>query len=420
MRASRTRGWIAEWNEDALDFVPSPPPLEIETRGLRYDPAQREWVQVAPTGAKLAQLEERGAARERLHAKAPTIALDSNVVREGARRHGVEPWLDAMLAQSVDPRSRPVIPSSVLACIAGSWGHLLHDPASGETRASEFRCRSWRCPRCGGARNRAEYLRLRAAVDRRDLRDLSFLTFTFSRRRFSNPHAAARGACGLWQSMLDRLRYQLAKRLGCKVREVPIGYYLVFEQHKKPDRRGFWLHAHVLVNSRELAEWIRELGRLPETFDAVRRTLVQPWRFSSNVLAPIARAAGWGRVDAQPVDGEGMAEYLSKRASWCAAELGGGASKNQSPTHAPRNFRRIRTSRGFLAKIERVSKGLVSAVTAAPPAIVAEVLRHCPTTDLCDQGQREAVLAVARDAYRRGWASVLDHLETLHPPPAPS
>lgn len=405
----------------------SAPTLRELLAGEVFDLEAGEWVPAAPEGEELEAQRQRTRDLAKLRAVAPTLDLRSSAVEAGARRHGCLDWLRDMRARASDPRTRPVIPSSVLACIAGSWGHLVHDPSEGETSVQEFRCRSWRCPRCGPAVNRREYFRLRKAVDARDVAALSFLTLTFYRPRHASPHAAARASCGMWQSLLDRLKYELARRLGHfkrngqpDARAVRLGYYLVWEQHRKADDRGEWMHAHVLVHSKALADWIRALGRLPATWDAVRGKEVEPWRFSSNVLAGIARRAGFGRVDAQPLDREGVAEYLTKRAAWCAAEMGGGTAKGQVPTSAPRNFRRIRTSRRFLEPIKRTASGLVAAVTAAPAAVVRTLLERAREPwNLEDPAELEALGRLAREVFRHGWAVIDEELvlDGWIPPP---
>lgn len=395
------------------------PTLAELLAGSSFDLEAGEWVDAPLEGIELAESRHRDANLAKLRAVAPTLDLHSRALDDGARRHGCQAWLADMRERAKNPRTKPVIPSSVFACIAGTWGHVMHELETSTTSVAPFRCRSWRCPRCGPAVNRREYMRLRTAVAKRDLSALSFLTLTFYRPNHRSPHQAARDSCAMWQSLLDRLRYELAARAGLfkrngqpNPRAVELGYYLVFEQHRKADDRGEWMHAHVLVHNRELAEWIRRLGQLPPTFDVDRNCERQAWRFSSNVLAGLARRSGFGRVDAQPLDREGLAEYLTKRSAWCAAELGGGTAKGQVPTSAPRGFRRIRTSRRFLEPIERASKGLLAAVTSAPSGILRVLVERARIPwDFTREGELERLGALGREVWRKGWSIIDGELE---------
>jgi hypothetical protein len=135
-----------------------------------------------------------------------------------------------------------------------------------------------------------------------------------------------------------------------------------------------WKHKHAELFRFGVVSWSRLRKRLIDHFGAFK--YIQTWEIHKSgyphvniaisnplfhklavddgdpinppFLQPYAVGCGFGpRCWATPLyDATGMAAYLTKK----ALELTGHSHKNQTPVNAPRNFRRLRSSKGLLPK----------------------------------------------------------------------
>lgn len=314
-----------------------------------------------------------------------------------ARANGWGDWLDARAAR-VDLRTGevlsepPVIPHSVLACLADSWSFVMLDGAAAVQQV--FRCGSWRCPRCGPWTSRVLCARLWETFIGADPEsppvppgELVFVTVTERREAHRSGWHAARSAGDRFRELIKRVREDAARECGMTVDEakrVPCRVVQVWEQHRKADRdgRGQFLHVHALVWCREIAERCRALGTTTwaRGTDQEREAYVYGsrwWRLARRGRSGRARDLGFGLVDVQPVgDAAGVAKYLSKLA-WMTAELGGSRAKAQTPTTAPARFRRIRATPGMLARLRRRDRVRCQACGHAHP-ITRHAEHECP------------------------------------------
>lgn len=231
---------------------------------------------------------------------------------------------------------------SVDACQRGAWSLILTDPATGETTASRFRCRSWRCPTCRYEVAKSDFRRMLEALESRTARRKPWvlITLTIDPKRYRDRWQAFRLGGRLWQ----RVRYRLARRYGSWRLPAKIEYLGVWERH-----RSGWPHVHLAISSAELVADIRRMGlceRRRDGFNPWRRDVrsgkqLPNWAWKAQVLDPLLVECGFGRVsDVQfPRKSEGgVAGYFSK----LSAELVG--MFDQRPLSAPRGFRRLRAS----------------------------------------------------------------------------
>jgi len=235
------------------------------------------------------------------------------------------------------------LPHSVVACQSGSWSVWTLHRGTGETAVRPFRCKSWRCPTCASGVNRRDFTRLSVALEGALPEELLFVTCTFARE--GSRSSAWRRARASWKSLRDRLAYRYGRRTGGTLL-----YAQTWEQH-----RDGWPHVHAVLWCPLLASAVQRCGSFSSRGPGRARRLV--WRWSLDVLRPLARASGFGRTVAEPARRAGrLAGYLVKQASrltgtWAgsiAGELTSSPAKDQTPLLAPRGFRRLRCSPGWL------------------------------------------------------------------------
>lgn len=272
------------------------------------------------------------------------------------------------------------VPRSTRQCLAGSLWLSYHAEAGAAATTIQLGCDSWRCPKCGPRVNRRDFVRIKGALEELPPGSV-FVTLTFDRARWEGPFEAACAASRCWQTYRQAIQYRLGERNPGKADasgRLELPYVMVFEQHTKADDRGYWLHAHLLISSPELAEWLREEGHQDE-YNVLKDRNERRYRLAEKggALGQLALRSGFGRVDFKPLAGrQGMAEYLTK-ISYMAGEMTGSRAKSQYPTHAPPRFRRIRSSRGFLPRVREVvpeAEKKLAAVMVAPPRLVAHLM----------------------------------------------
>lgn len=290
---------------------------------------------------------------------------------------------------------RPYKPASPDVCRVGGWTVALWDIATGELTLHPFRCKSWRCKRCGPLVNARAAARIEVALGKRCAGELVFVTLTFDQRRLTlrmlrrRPELSFEQAaelarqlawrrCGrAWKKLRDRLAHRYAETFKVanpkprgrrrkawllKKRKARMDYVQTWEQHASG-----WPHVHAVVWGPELARDVRRCG----SYEAVDGRVIQRW--TKRVLVPLAVRSGFGRIaDVQfPRKGEAaMAGYLVK----LAGELTGSHTKDQTPVEAPRGFRRLRATPLWLERLRKASARYVGAVLGAPLELIERAL----------------------------------------------
>lgn len=213
------------------------------------------------------------------------------------------------------------ISKSNKACQCGSWSVVTwRKDGQGETSVKPFRCMSWRCIKCARAAAAIQFARMKTAFDRTP-HDWSFLTFTMDPKRHRTRAAMYRAVSSSWQLFRKKLKWKFDYSAFVLCVELT-------ETAKVP-------HIHAMLQSREvLAECARDVRKF-------HREWLKPWAMES----------GFGyKCAVEPARSTDACCGYFVKASGMAAELVGGAGKGsgQLPVDAPRHFRRIRTSKGFL------------------------------------------------------------------------
>ena len=242
------------------------------------------------------------------------------------------------LLQGYQGTQKPYLPRSVRACQEGAWSLALLNLSTGEVMSRPFRCKSWRCERCAPFVNRLEHDRIQSGLEIAQRGALSFLTLTFDRKRYGSAKDAWRGSKDAWKRLRDRLSYHYGER-GRGGARAKVRYIQTWEQH-----RNGWPHMHALV---ECAPMMDDLVRLGFYEREQNGKKVKIYRWTRKILRPMLLASGFGPIaHTEPPDNlEGAAGYLVK----LAAELTGSHHKQeQTPIRAPRGFRRLRATPGFL------------------------------------------------------------------------
>lgn len=252
----------------------------------------------------------------------------------GASRAAVDP----AYLRGYHGSQKPYSPRSVKACQEGSWTLAMLNRSTGEIKVKPFRCKSWRCKRCAPLVNKLEHDRIEAGLSAAAQGSLAFLTLTFDRKRYATKEEAWRATGAAWKRLKDKLCYHYGER-GRGGRRARIRYVLTYEQHKTG-----WPHIHALVESQELMADMMQLGSYQATQRGREITI---YRWTRKVLRPMLLSSGFGPIahTEPPENLGGMAGYLVK----IAAELTGShAKQDQTPIRAPKGFRRLRATPGFL------------------------------------------------------------------------
>lgn len=239
--------------------------------------------------------------------------------------------------------SRPPYPAYVEACANGAWSLRLWrkdavPDSHGVVRARSvpYRCRSWRHVEggrpsgCANAWTSATYHRLRAAFADVPAGDVVYVVLTIDPKRWPDARAAYRALFRCEQ----RFRQRVESRYG------KFKYANVVES----TRRG-WPHSNLVIVSPSLGAACGGDG----------------WRRVRREMVSWLEQVGLGYVvwveRARSV--ETLIGYAAKLAGgMLPAEV---AKTTQSPLNAPRHFRRVRASRGFLppSKVESRETGVL-------------------------------------------------------------
>jgi len=217
-------------------------------------------------------------------------------------------------------RKRPKTPLKyVHACHDRRWTIRTwkkSDPS--KVNHYKYRCGSWRHDgECRYRKNAQDFARIRAAIENEGVESAVYIVLTLDPKDWSDTYSEFKGLLRCW----DLLRKRMQRKYG------KIKYISVIEAH-----RSGRPHVNLIVFNDKLANACSGEG-----WKGVRK----------NWLEPNAVASGYGmRTWVEPVRGSGsMAGYLIKS---MAAET---AKPDQVPELAPKNFRRLRSSRRLLPKV---------------------------------------------------------------------
>lgn len=259
------------------------------------------------------------------------------------------------------PRQRRLddyTPKSVYACQGGWWNLKLTRKATGERSRVAFRCRSWRCRRCRRDVAKVDYARISTALRSVPPDELVYMVLTLDQRRdFARGMTKQDAYASLlrrWQSFVQWMRRHCGR----------VRYVMTVEQH-----RSGWPHANVILHAPTLRRQIEWTDSLDEPLGRKPREagLAPDW------LRDAAESCGLGRRlwTEQPRSVEAMAGYVVKLAH--QETLTGEVAKlSQVPLKAPRGFRRLRASPGFLPK--RLSRGEYAGELDRRPLAQAEAM----------------------------------------------
>jgi hypothetical protein len=208
-------------------------------------------------------------------------------------------------------RRRWRFPKRVELCETGRVRARWRNLETGEEFETPYRCRSFRCKRCGRSRGLADADDIRAVLEAWEREGLiaAFFVLTFPRRRF---HEGCWGRMECWDALArawNKLRHRLRRR------ELLGAYFTVMEAH-----RDGWPHVNLVM-----------AGPLGEMVMAGR------WREVRRILVREAKASGFGFevwVSQEPA-GRQLAGYLSKYLT----------KPEQVPVQGPRGLHRVRFSR---------------------------------------------------------------------------
>ena len=225
------------------------------------------------------------------------------------------------------PATKVFVPRYVRACQDKRW--TLVTWAKDKPREKEYRCfecRSWRCTgKCSRANAAQWFARIKTAFDRSPS-NWVFLTLTLDQRDWkaskgwTSEEVAFRESNKCWALLQDRLKYAFGS----------FAYVCSVEQHKKG-----WPHFHIAIQNERIAA----------------ACALDGWRkFRREWLKPNAQAVGFGMIcHIEPArDNDAIAGYIVKCAGNPVALPGELVKESQLPVNAPKGFRRIRASKGFL------------------------------------------------------------------------
>lgn len=203
----------------------------------------------------------------------------------------------------------------VRACQEGKWTLAIWDKATGKGQAVPYRCGSWRhAGECRDACGECDFARIVEALKRRS--HWTSVVLTYPHRAWDGKRADLfRFGVVSWARLRKRLTYVYG----------PIEYIQTWEIHQSG-----YPHVNVAISNWAFHTIVRN-DDCPE---------------NPPFLQELAEPCGFGpQCWATPLyDNSGMAGYLVK----LALELHGHSHKDQTPVNAPRNFRRLRASRGLL------------------------------------------------------------------------
>jgi hypothetical protein len=226
----------------------------------------------------------------------------------------------------------------------------------------------WRCNSlrhagpCQAANLFEKYTRIRTALLGRSPDQVAFIVLTFDPKKWRNERACFYGRGRAWQTFMQHLRAHLSdgshgrgKHRRKSGHTDTCGARIDFVHTTEVTRRG-WPHLNVILLNAKLAAGLP----LPPP-KSQRKTHVQLWTPTVGWLKDAAVSAGFGhQLTAERAGSlERLANYAAKVTGETytgptAAELAGEATKRtQVPVYAPRRFRALGSSKGFLPPLPK-------------------------------------------------------------------
>jgi hypothetical protein len=272
-----------------------------------------------------------------------------------------EDWALGGFADSWRPRPGAAVYRSIRACEIEAWRLILWPRAAlrveetgdvivasdVEPRRVPFLCGSWRCRRCAQWRNMVDFARIAAALKKSQW--WLYVVLTVDPSRWRDPFEAFQAMGRCWDR---KLRREFEREL-LRSNAGPMCYVQTWEAFTKTR----WPHCNLVIGGPNVRNWVESYGAARAVRDpATGRLRMFPAAWRSRFLGPAAIRSGFGfRVWAETIASKSaFASYLVKLAS----EIGIVSSKaDQTPIDAPKGFRRIRASAGFLPPAGRPGSG---------------------------------------------------------------
>jgi hypothetical protein len=211
----------------------------------------------------------------------------------------------------------------------GDWSKGVINPST--VIRVPYRCGSWRhAGKCCQHRADIERARIKAALELRPVEEVCFAVFTLDTEKWEKQgrFKAYKQLVTCWR----KLRQRLVRKLG------RIEYVSVVEA----TRRG-WPHLNVILVNAKLALQLGPPSARDDEWTPAERE-VQEW------LKPylVRSKFGWVEEIQRARDVAAITRYVTKLAL-DAATVGEVTKLSQIPLNAPRHFRRMRSTPGFLA-----------------------------------------------------------------------
>lgn len=231
-------------------------------------------------------------------------------------------WLvNTRTSDSVPRKSlQPVLPLYIRRCQEKAWTVALQSRSNPDERAFVcYACKSWRCVGdCARANAAQWFARLKTSFERSPSWWV-FVTLTMDPKRARSRKELYRQLSRAWGLFRKRVKFTY-------------GYENFVLCVEMSERQGV-PHVHAMIQSRELYSAVEREG-------AVR---VHRW------LKRSAMESGFGFKChlSNARDRDAVSGYFVKAAGM-SAELSDAGEKGQLPVDAPKGFRRIRASKGFI------------------------------------------------------------------------
>lgn len=248
----------------------------------------------------------------------------------------------------IEERSLPYVPNSVHLCNSkrltlATWETT--DPA-GTLVFTEGKCHSWRHPGgCSRHISQRDYSRLQAALKDCRTGSILFAVLTYDRERApKDTETQYRELQPRWKRLEELLRRGFGKFEGVGKFE----YASYVEAH-----RDGLPHVNVIIVSPKLARYYEDH---PPTESDLNEEAGHGGKRAPHWFRDLASHAGWGSmVSLRPAETkDAVCSYVTKfdKGSVSHPTLEGEVTKlSQTPFVAPRGFRRTRSSKGFLPKL---------------------------------------------------------------------
>lgn len=256
---------------------------------------------------------------------------------------GRGPATEDCLGRAYDPFEG--VPSrlgrTIDACLNGKWHLRFVDRRNQEEWRTPFRCKSWRCPKCGGKIARRDYLRTKKAFDRYD--SWAFCVLTLDVKSWKYRGKKNTDAYKVINHLLEKLRRRMERKYG------PVTYIRVIERTPK----NSFPHVNFVFHCQGLFD-------LFPTDEAIGK-------WNKRWLTGNAKGCGFGikhTVD-YARNKKMVASYLAKTGlfSVIAKEI---SKQSQIPFDAPPGFRRLGATRGLLEPIKKQGNFICGELIKSP------------------------------------------------------